>query len=624
MITALKSRLLDIIELDPDQKVSCGQLLQNFLSSIQATLNAKSADLYGFRPLEETCFLEATLTASKENEDYFVSGLSTELLYCAEKEKKAFLKTVTFPEHKKYDFVLFLRNGGENLGAVAIQLCTSIEVIQYSDAFLEELAEVCSKFISRMRNLYRVITEEQRYRQLFRVTEKFHSSMNVEDVLEEIIDTLKEVYPTFEYYLLLSQDRNENCSLPIKDLDYDSDNTAAVKAYASGSLQFEDFDETNSILYAPLKGKQGIYGVLQVIAPDRLPFPEYETEFIMLLASTGGSALENASLYQQARRLNADLKLINETSHRLNSNLRLNEAMSYMCEQVITSLRAEEVGFVVPGENNRFIVLEGSPFFLTPEADQYIQLFGSQIQSAKEPLFMSDFSLKPDFPGVYRSAMGVPMIQNDSLSAFALVLHKNPYHFTFETFKLMQSLIHHYTLAFTNSMLREELEQMVITDHLTKLCSRNYLDEKMSLSMIEDQFGSFILIDIDNFKAVNDTYGHQVGDEVLVQVANLIKNNIRGSDIGSRWGGEEMAIYLPGAPLDTGMKIANRLAERVERWTKPSVTISCGVSWWHKEDTDNLLSLFRRADQALYLAKESGKNKVIIQSGEHKGFFSTQ
>jgi diguanylate cyclase (GGDEF)-like protein len=204
------------------------------------------------------------------------------------------------------------------------------------------------------------------------------------------------------------------------------------------------------------------------------------------------------------------------------------------------------------------------------------------------------------------------------LKGIAIVMHQKPYFFSFETFKLLQSLIHHSTLAFTNSMLREELEKMIITDHLTKLHSRNYLDEKINRSMKEDEQGTFILIDIDDFKRVNDTFGHQVGDEVLIQVANLIKGNIRENDVGARWGGEELAIYLPMVSLSAGEAIAKRLVEKVDEHSNPHVTVSCGISYWNKDHTDTYNYLFKRADEALYVAKRTGKNKVVTQEDSIK------
>jgi diguanylate cyclase (GGDEF)-like protein len=139
------------------------------------------------------------------------------------------------------------------------------------------------------------------------------------------------------------------------------------------------------------------------------------------------------------------------------------------------------------------------------------------------------------------------------------------------------------------------------------------LDEKIQTSMKNDDEGAFILIDIDNFKKINDTYGHQIGDEVLVQVSNLIKNNIRENDVGARWGGEELAIYLPKVNLEAGTAIAERLVERVAASSKPHITVSCGVSYWNKEKQDSYNLLFKRADEALYAAKSTGKNKAVTQ-----------
>ncbi len=459
-----------------------------------------------------------------------------------------------------------------------------------------------------------LILEENKYKKLFQITEKLHSSLDVNTLLGELFVILQEVYPDFSYYLLLSQDTHSHNDLPIIDLDYDSENMTAIHAYVSGNIQFENsIVDNHAILYAPLKGGQGVYGVLQIIAPNTPHFPDHEIEFITLLARCAGSALENAQLYQQSRRAIADLQLINETSHRLNSNLRLTETMTFMSEQIKTSFDAEEVGFFLFSHDQvKVKVLSGStPFFFTKQARSYIDYIKEKIQKGSGPLFIGDLNLANITS--FHSIMAVPMIQRQKLKGFSIIMHQIPYFFSFETFKLLQSLLHHSSLALTNSLLREELEKLVITDHLTKLHSRKFLDEKIQRSMKKDEEGTFILIDIDNFKEINDTYGHQIGDEVLIQLANLIKRIIHGRDIGARWGGEELAIYLPMVPLNTGIALAKSLVEKVSESTNPPITVSCGVSYWNKERLDSYQYLFKRADEALYIAKETGKNKVIIQ-----------
>ncbi|MDP4087024.1 MAG: sensor domain-containing diguanylate cyclase [Bacillota bacterium] len=526
-------------------------------------------------------------------------------------------KATQTPLNGQLDLFIEIKYKSERLGFVAIKDVNLPQMDQIDINLLSDLATEYGVLLSKAQNLAGIINEKGKYKQLFRVTEKFHSSMNMDALLGEIILTLQEVYPAFSYFLLLSHDNHNHIDLPIKDLEYDSENIAAMQAYVTGTIQFEDsLIGHRSILYAPLKGKQGVYGVLQVIAPNTLLFSESEIEFITLLAITAGSALENAQLYEQSKKIISDLQLINETSHCLNSNLRLSEIINYMSGQIKRSFEAEEVGFFIhTSEQEMTKVLPGSTdFFQTKQSRPYIEYIKNKIDKENDSLFIGDLNI-PLIENVskYRSIVAIPMEQSESLKGFAIVMHRQPYYFSFETFKLLQSLIHHSTLAFTNSMLREELEKMIITDHLTKLHSRNYLDEVIQRSMREDTQGTFILIDIDNFKVINDTYGHQVGDEVLIQVANLIRGNIREKDVGARWGGEELAIYLPKVSLSTGTSIAERLVEKVSELSKPHVTISCGISYWNKELLDTYKYLFKRADEALYLAKDTGKNKVVTQ-----------
>ena len=519
-------------------------------------------------------------------------------------------------EFQDYQAILLLRMEQTIVGLVTWkEKKQGTFLLQEKDAwfiFFQEFSQIFKTAIS----MFITAHEEKRYKQLYRVTEKLHSSMSMDAVLREIISTLKNMYPTFDYYLLLSNDNNNHEDLPIKYLEYDSENVAAMQAYVTGTVQFEDcLSGQSSVLHAPLKGKQGVYGVLQVITSDTLIFPKSEVEFITLLANTAGSALENAQLYQQSKKLVSDLQFINETTRYLNANLRLNETIKFMKKQIKKFFHANQTGFIIVANDGKMSLLSGSSkFFGKSESNVYLSFTQTKIEQEKESLFIGDVSSQfPEENVEYRSLMAVPMLGDRQISGFAIVLHKEPYYFSFEMFKLLQSLIHHASLAMANSILREELEKMVITDHLTQLHSRNYLDKQMGESMTEDEEGTFILIDIDNFKKVNDTYGHQVGDDILVQVANLIQSNIRETDIGARWGGEELAIYLPKVPLSIGVQIAERLKDAVAEQSNPKITISCGVSHWSKVECSNPIELFKRADEALYVAKNTGKNKVHVQ-----------
>lgn len=612
MILKLKSCFFDIIGAENGLLIY-EDLLGKMLETMKELTGAQEVTLFSYSDWKQQIIQEAS-TATNTYQSNTPSVLSW--LEIREMAKETCVFRHGLPEFNGYDIVLLLMRMDDILGCMAFKDKNGI-FSKYPESLLQELCAESAQFLAKAQYLVKTVFEERRYKQLFRVTEKFHSTMNMDDVLGEIINTLQEVYPTFTYYLLLSHDNNIIEDLPIKDLEYDSENIAAMQAYVTGTFQFEDsVQERRSVMYAPLKGKQGVYGVLQVIAPNTLVFPKNEVEFITLLANTAGSALENAQLYQQSKRLITDLKLINETSHQLNSNLRLSETMSFITERITNSFDAEVVGFILLSNDYRETkVLNGSTeFFHTKEAEEYIAYMKGKVETDKEALFIGDFNFPYETTdSKFKSIMVVPMTQSGILKGFAIVMHQEPYHFSFETFKLLQSLVHHSTLAFTNSMLREELEKMVDTDHLTKLFSRNYLDEKIHQSMNKDHEGTFIMIDIDNFKSINDTFGHQVGDAVIIQVADIINANIRESDVGARWGGEELAIYLPGVSLTTGLVIAKRLVKKVFACTKPRVTISCGVSHWNSGQKDSYAALFKRADKALYTAKQTGKNKVVVQ-----------
>jgi diguanylate cyclase (GGDEF)-like protein len=139
----------------------------------------------------------------------------------------------------------------------------------------------------------------------------------------------------------------------------------------------------------------------------------------------------------------------------------------------------------------------------------------------------------------------------------------------------------------------------------------------MKLVKRNQRLFSVVLLDIDDFKKINDSYGHLAGDEYLKKVASTIIVNLREQDTASRFGGEEFLILLPDTQIDGACKLAERIRKRIEEMELMfqeyliKTTISAGVSQFDQEDHDPE-NILRRVDVALYQAKSKGKNRVII------------
>ena len=151
---------------------------------------------------------------------------------------------------------------------------------------------------------------------------------------------------------------------------------------------------------------------------------------------------------------------------------------------------------------------------------------------------------------------------------------------------------------------------------MTNLLNRRAMERLLKAAVTRAQEHktplSVILMDIDHFKGVNDTYGHDMGDKVLLTVANAISHTIRGSDAGCRWGGDEFFVILEGATLSVAGRVGERIRRTVESSEMPfdqNVTVSIGVATFDAEK-DNELQLFKNADEALYQAKKAGRNAV--------------
>jgi diguanylate cyclase (GGDEF)-like protein len=222
-------------------------------------------------------------------------------------------------------------------------------------------------------------------------------------------------------------------------------------------------------------------------------------------------------------------------------------------------------------------------------------------------------------PGNGDRALVIPL-GNEGRESGVLYLTPKANDFSDEARELAHWLGSQASVALENARLHRLVERQANTDGLTELPNRRHFEEALEgeISRAERFGGSLALIlaDLDDFKQVNDRYGHQAGDDVLQTFADILRATVREIDLPARYGGEEFAVLLPQTELDGAQRLAERLCKALAARPMPThpgalvaVTASFGVAAF--PDSPTPAALFAAADEALYRAKRSGKNCVV-------------
>ena len=219
-----------------------------------------------------------------------------------------------------------------------------------------------------------------------------------------------------------------------------------------------------------------------------------------------------------------------------------------------------------------------------------------------------------------KSMMATMLGDREPLGSLSVGRFTSDEPFTEQDAKILRSLAFVFTFVVREETEKKELLERAVKDYLTKLYNRFYLEQEGNRELQRAVRYSYPVsmgvFDIDDFKNVNDTYGHQSGDTVLVKFARIIKRNIRSSDIPVRYGGEEFVIMFPHTYPEEAAVVSNRIREEfantVFNFDKDVVrlTVSAGISGY--EEGMGLDDLIDRADKAMYEAKRHGKNRVYI------------
>ncbi len=257
--------------------------------------------------------------------------------------------------------------------------------------------------------------------------------------------------------------------------------------------------------------------------------------------------------------------------------------------------------------------------------------FPARVARERQPLLVNDTqaesvpegALEGIVPqmGKVRSIILAPLYYGEQVLGTLLLTSEQPNAFSESNLRLLASFAATTTAALQNAILHSEIKQMAVTDPLTGQYNRRAFFDLGQREM--ERFIRFnhplsaVMIDLDNFKQVNDTYGHSVGDHMLRAMAERCQANIRETDIFGRYGGDEFALLLPDTDQQTAVHIANRIRESLTSapWMteRGPVHVSASLGVVHATREHHLLEdLLADADKALYEAKEKGRNRVEV------------
>lgn len=406
-----------------------------------------------------------------------------------------------------------------------------------------------------------------------------------------------------------------------------------VRDYASWhnrSLQYE-VQGGMQVLAAPLMTTGQLLGSIAVVRfDDDESFSEHDLRLLERFAQQAALAMENARLYQDAVRLAEKQRVLYAASQDIVASLSPEKVYAAMHRAIQQVMPAEAFVITLADPDKRMFrpvyVMDRGERFEPPPFPIDQGLSGEVWRTGQSVHIGSVNALEakgavPHFGFLDRvqSVLAVPIRLKGKILGVLSAQSYAPYAYSQDDAALLHTLAGHAAVVLENVRLFTQVRNMAIRDELTGVYNRRYLFRRATYELARAQRYArslgLIMLDIDYFKRINDTYGHGIGDHVLQVVAHTCQHVLRKADILGRYGGEEFAILLPETDVETTRFVAERLCAYIR--THPvvtdsgpiSVTISIGVTAFLSSDS-SLRTLFQRVDQALYLAKNSGRNRV--------------
>ena len=388
---------------------------------------------------------------------------------------------------------------------------------------------------------------------------------------------------------------------------------------------FRSAQSTRSELAIPLMVRDQVVGVLDCQSDHTGFFDDETIELLTLFSTQASIALENARLYSLEQERARQLEAINTIAKQSTAVMELEDLLAGVCRVIGQAFRVAHVSLLLREEGD--LVLRAHAGTMTACIPS-----GGRFPADREPwakvlatsgtFLEKDLDSAPEAVRLFKesaSRMSIPLISFGQILG-VLTLHSAERDaFRESEWQSLESVADICANSIQNAHYVERVKQLAYLDGLTGIFNRRFLEMRIAEEIERARrYGTemaVMMADIDQFKKLNDEFGHLLGDEVLRQVSSLFHQQVRKIDVVCRYGGEEFAILLTQTSAPQAMMVAEKLRRLVESWQFPgvprTVTISAGVSAYpaHGTTRDELI---RAADNGLYAAKHSGRNLVHL------------
>jgi diguanylate cyclase (GGDEF)-like protein len=382
---------------------------------------------------------------------------------------------------------------------------------------------------------------------------------------------------------------------------------------------------TRSELAIPLMVRDEVVGVLDCQSENPNHFDHDTIDLLTLFSTQASMAVQNARLYSLERHRARQLEVVNAIARETTAVLDQEALLIKVCNVIqqtfqvghVSVLLRDDEGLVLRASQGRFTACSDSEARLPATSG----LWGRSLAAGKT-LIENDVRDSVEYIGFYQetqSRMCIPLVSfGQTLGVLMLESEKTEW-FHEGDIESLEAVADICATAIQNAHYVERVKQLAYLDGLTGIFNRRFFElrivEEMDRARRFQSGMAVLMVDIDQFKRLNDEFGHLLGDEVLRQVSSIFHQQLRKIDVVCRYGGEEFAILLSQTNPQHALAVAEKLRRLVESWQFPGVprpvTISAGVATFpdHGSSRDELV---KSADAGLYAAKQGGRNRVLL------------